>query len=81
MKNKGLVTMSMAVFMAFSLLFARPADAYLDPGSGSAILQGILAGIVAVGLTVKLFWHKLLKFLGIRKDSSLDKKDADVEKN
>ncbi len=81
MKNKGLVTMSMSVGLAFSLLFACPAHAYLDPGSGSAILQGILAGIVAVGLTVKLFWHKLLKFLGIRKDSGLDKKDADVEKN
>jgi len=63
------------------LLFVQPAHAYLDPGSGSAILQGVLAAIVAVGLTVKLFWHRILKFLGIRKDQRLDTKDTDTDKS
>jgi len=81
MNNKGCVNTSIALCFVLILLFVQPAHAYLDPGSGSAILQGVLAAIVAIGLTVKLFWHKILKFLGIRKDNSLDKKDTDTNKS
>ncbi|MHB8138218.1 MAG: hypothetical protein ACYDGO_07480 [Smithellaceae bacterium] len=81
MKNKGCMKISIALCFVLILLFVQPAHAYLDPGSGSAILQGVLAAIVAIGLTVKLFWHKILKFLGIRKDNSLDNKDTDTDKS
>jgi len=33
--------------------------AYLDPGSGSLILQAIIGGAVAVGVVLKAYWHKL----------------------
>ncbi len=42
--------------------------AYLDPGSGSMILQILAGGIAAVAVTAKLYWNRLLKFLRIRKD-------------
>jgi hypothetical protein len=42
--------------------------AYLDPGSGSMILQIIAGGLAAVAVTAKLYWHRILKFLRIRKD-------------
>jgi hypothetical protein len=42
--------------------------AYLDPGSGSMILQIIAGGLAAVAVTAKLYWGRLLKFLRIRKD-------------
>jgi hypothetical protein len=42
--------------------------AYLDPGSGSMILQIIAGGLAAVAVTAKLYWHRILKFLHIRKD-------------
>ena len=42
--------------------------AYLDPGSGSMILQIILGGMAAVAVTAKLYWGRLLRFLRIRKD-------------
>ena len=41
--------------------------AYLDPGSGSVILQAIVGGTAAVAVTFKLWWRRLLSFLGIRK--------------
>ena len=41
--------------------------AYLDPGSGSMILQIIAGGLAAVAVTAKLYWGKLLTFLRIRK--------------
>ena len=49
-------------------LTAQHAFAYLDPASGSMILQGILAGIAAVGVSVSIFWRRLkLIFSGGKK--------------
>ena len=42
--------------------------AYLDPGSGSMILQILAGGVAAVAVTAKLYWSRLLKFLRIKKD-------------
>jgi len=41
--------------------------AYIDPGTGSIILQAIVASVVGAAIAVKLFWHRILKFLGLRK--------------
>jgi hypothetical protein len=46
--------------------------AYLDPGSGSMILQMIAGGTAAVAVTAKLYWRRMLKFLRIRKDDEQD---------
>jgi hypothetical protein len=42
--------------------------AYLDAGSGSMLLQIILGGVAAVGVTAKLTWRKFLRVLRFRKD-------------
>jgi hypothetical protein len=42
--------------------------AYLDPGSGSMILQILAGGVAAVAVTAKLYWNRLLRFLRIKKD-------------
>jgi len=42
--------------------------AYLDPGSGSMILQILAGGLAAVAVTAKLYWGRLMRFLRIRKD-------------
>jgi hypothetical protein len=41
--------------------------AYLDAGSGSMILQVIIGGFAAAAVSLKLFWRRILNFLGIRK--------------
>ena len=46
---------------------AQPAFAYLDPGTGSMLLQVILGGIAAVGVALKLFWHKIRIAVGMSK--------------
>jgi len=35
------------------------AYAYIDPGTGSFILQALLAARLAVGASVKIFWHRI----------------------
>ncbi len=41
--------------------------AYLDPGSGNMILQILAGGLAAVAVTARLYWHRILKLLRIRK--------------
>jgi hypothetical protein len=54
--------------LALLLLSTAPsAWAYLDPGTGSMLLQVILGGIAAVGVALKLFWHKIRIALGLSK--------------
>ncbi len=44
------------------LAFARPAMAYIDPGSGSMILQVILAGLLGGLFAIKVFWQRVKAF-------------------
>lgn len=41
--------------------------AYLDAGTGSIILQAVLGGTAAVAVALKLWWHKVLHVLHIRR--------------
>jgi hypothetical protein len=41
--------------------------AYLDPGSGSMIVQILAGGLAAAAVTAKLYWKRLLTLLRIRK--------------
>lgn len=43
----------------FVAAFTLPAHAYLDPGTGSMILQGILGAIAVAGAAVSVYWNKL----------------------
>jgi hypothetical protein len=42
--------------------------AYLDPGTGSMLVQLIVGGVAAAAVGVKLFWYRILRFLRIRRD-------------
>jgi hypothetical protein len=46
------------------------AQAYLDPGTGSMILQMIIGGVLAISYTVKIYWRKIKAFLTKKKDPS-----------
>ena len=37
----------------------QPAHAYLDPGTGSIILQLLLGGVAGFAMVAKLYWHRL----------------------
>ncbi len=47
------------IVAAVLLVLERPAHAYLDPGSGSMLLQVLLGGFAAVGVAARLYWHRL----------------------
>lgn len=67
--------------MAAILLLMVTADvfAYLDPGTGSMMLQVILGGIAAVGVAIKLYWHRILAAFGMRKKAPQEQQDEREE--
>jgi hypothetical protein len=52
---------SMRFLFGFLALFvwSAPVFAYIDPGSGSAIVSAIIGFFVATGMLVKTYWYKL----------------------
>ena len=54
---------SVLTVAALGLLIASTSHAYLDPGTGSIILQSLLAGIaVAIGV-LRLYWQRFKSYL------------------
>ena len=45
--------------MFAGLTISSPVYAYLDPGSGSVLLQGLLAGTAGIVALIKLYWSRL----------------------
>jgi high-affinity Fe2+/Pb2+ permease len=56
----------------FSFLFISNAHAYIDPGTISIILQGIVGAVVAGAVTIKIYWYKIRSFF---KKKEKDKQD------
>lgn len=56
---------------------SSPAWAYLDPGTGSMILQLLIASIAGALVVIKMYWYKLKKFFSREKSPVKDKDDID----
>jgi hypothetical protein len=61
---KGIIDIKtiFVVLAVFYLVLTREVYAYLDPGTGSYILQLVIAGILGVLFAVKMFWVKVKSF-------------------
>ncbi len=51
---------------------------YLDPGSGSFIIQIVIAALLGLGVTTRLYWSKIK---GIFSKSAPGEKQTPVEKD
>lgn len=56
--------------------FLRP-QTYLDPGSGSFLVQLLIAGLVGAGFLIKTYWKKI-KGLFNRSDTKKED-DTDIQ--
>jgi len=61
---------------ALTCALATPAYAYLDPGTGSMILQGIIAGVAAGAAYVSIFWSRIKGYF-----SPASRSDSNSSKN
>lgn len=76
MKRQAFVA---ALLFAALIGFPRDAQAYLDPGTGSMLLQGLIAGVAGGMAVIGLYWSKLKGFLASRgsKDVASDAPEPD----
>ncbi len=66
--------------LAMSMLFTNSAYAYIDPGTGSMIVQAIIAALVAIGASLGIFWNRVRSLFGRllgRKNSEGKSSDED----
>jgi hypothetical protein len=65
--------------IALILGSASAAQAYIDPGSGSMLLQLLLGGVAGLVVLAKLYWQRLLRVLGLG-GQNLDGDEAAAER-
>jgi len=53
------LTATLAWLAVVYLSFPPRAHAYLDPGSGSYVLQLVIAALLGAALTIKLYWKRI----------------------
>jgi uncharacterized membrane protein len=60
------------------LFFVTPsAYAYIDPGTGSLLVQGLLAAVAGAMVTIRFYWQRIVAFFG--RDKNRDSKNQDDE--
>ena len=57
--KKFSLLMVFGVILASAQLFISDSYAYIDPGTGSLVIQMIIGGLVGVGITCKIYWYKI----------------------
>ena len=51
-----------ATALWFLVVLADPVYAYLDPGTGSMMIQAVLAVVAAVSVSIGIFWRRIRSF-------------------
>jgi hypothetical protein len=55
-------------FVLFALVYVDDALAYIEPGTGSMIIQSLIAVIAGGLFALKTYWYKLKIFFSRKKD-------------
>ena len=67
--------------LSFLIMTITPAYAYLDPATGSMLLQGLIGGIAASITIISLYYHKTVSFFQTKfgKKSGVEKTPNDAQ--
>ena len=57
----------------------QPAHAYLDPGTGSILLQGLIAAVAAVTVGVRIYFSKIRGLFRSQKATPVPERDEREE--
>tara|TARA_Y100000590_G_scaffold387905_1_gene461837 strand:+ start:1889 stop:2092 length:204 start_codon:yes stop_codon:yes gene_type:complete len=64
LKFRNIFYSSIVVLMVVGHFSVSNAFAYLDPSSGTIIIQMLAGALIGVGIAMKLYWQKLkMRFL------------------
>ena len=65
-----------ALLAVLAAALPSPAAAYVDPGTGSFLVQGIIAAVVGVGVAVRMFWGRIKRAITGRDEPRDEDDDA-----
>ena len=65
---------AVVAILVLVVFFPRPAQAYIDPASGSVVISAIISAIVAVVVAVRTYWAKIKRSL--KSDGSREAPEA-----
>ncbi len=68
MKIVSVVCLSAAALVSLE----TSAYAYLDPGTGSIILQAIVASVASSLFVIKMYWYKIKSLVGLGRTANRD---------
>lgn len=66
--------MTLFILLVSTSLMATPVYAYIDPGTGSFLLQGLIATFLTISFAIKGYWQQVKHFF-----SKKNKKKKPVE--
>lgn len=70
------------IFVFLVLIFPIRADAYLDPGTGSFIIQIIVGVLIGASAAVRIYWRKIKIFCStyfLRKEKIENNEERDAK--
>ena len=68
---RGLKIASITALTFFCIILSTDSShAYIDPGSGSMILQVLIASILGILTAVKIYWAQLKSFFSRKSDTN-----------
>lgn len=76
--RKALAVNGVVVLAIITL--TRPAYAYLDPGTGSIILQLLLGGLAGAAVVLKLYWARFKSFFSRKSDAESSSESQEGDK-
>jgi len=69
-KYPGKIHVSLQLIFAINIIFPCTAYCYIDPGTGSFIVQILIAGIVGSLIVIKIFFKRFKNFFRKRKNNN-----------
>lgn len=52
---------------------------YLDPGTGSILIQALIAALLAIGIFVRSQWSRIKKWFGVKPSAPADPEADDKD--
>lgn len=64
------ITTILTLFFLYIILSTDTSHAYIDPGSGSMLLQVLIASILGILTVIKIYWARLKTFFSSKSDTN-----------
>ena len=77
--NMSVSNLKFLCLMVGLISYTSPAYAYLDPGTGSMLLQGLIGGLAVTISVLSIYWQKVKAFFIKQEPNTDTDTEIDIE--